>query len=382
MADLSSISFDNGMKDEQTTEPCNTELANLNIFITDDDKTSTDITKMSNFFDIYIKNTSLAIRKNSKTEVITNIPSSMIGSLNEIFHTASTLIDRGTTYIPDFDSLPNDIKKKFKEGIYKLGESRQVDGNARAVLVDQSETRVKDITLKKVTNGIDMLDTTRNLTTQFQLQQIYQKLGEIAELQEYQLETDRNSRIVVPFFCARDLILKANNASNQAEHYQPLEEADSLLIKSLNELAQDITTTSKYFAKQVCKPLGIGLWGKSVKLYSNYLSSDLFMLTQFTGVRMQLLEYLGKTADEKQLMIQYKAAMKELVTNPLTKKNQTAVSLLHDYATYDDKNMNLWFHFGNDVSRFLSDDFAAAELSNGGNEIYLVSMEDIDNEHK
>lgn len=380
MSDLSSISVENRMDDEQKTELCHTELANLNIFITDDDKSSTDITKMSNFFDIYINKVSLAMRKNSKAEVIMNIPSSMIGSLNEVIHLASTFVDRGITYIPDFDSLPNDIKTKFKEGIYKLGESRQVDGNARAVLVDQSGTRVRDITLKKVTNGIDMLDTTRNLTTQFQLQQIYQKLGEIAELQEYQLETDRNSRIVVPFFCARDLILKANNAPNQAEHYRPLEEADSLLIKSLNELAQDITTTSKYFAKQVSKPLGIGLWGKSVKLYSNYLSSDLFMLTQFTGVRMQLLEYLGKTDDEKRLMEQYKAVMKDLVTNPLTKKNQTAVSLLHDYATYDDKNMDLWFHFGNDVSKFLSEDFADAELSSGGNEIYLVSMEDIDDE--
>lgn len=89
-----------------------------------------------------------------------NIPSSMIGSLNEVIHTASTLVDRGTTYIPDFDNLPNEIKVKLKKGIYKLGKSRQVDGNARAVLVDQSGTRVRDITLKKVTNSIDMIDTT------------------------------------------------------------------------------------------------------------------------------------------------------------------------------------------------------------------------------
>lgn len=63
MADLSSISVKNRMDDEQKTELCHKELANLNIFMTDDDKTSTDITKMSNFFDTYIKNTSLAIQK-------------------------------------------------------------------------------------------------------------------------------------------------------------------------------------------------------------------------------------------------------------------------------------------------------------------------------
>lgn len=380
MADLNKMFVENEMNNENATELCKTEPANLNIFITDDDKSSTDITKMSNFFDIYINNTSLAIRKNSKAEVIMNIPSSMIGSLNEIVHTASTLVDRGTTYIPDFDSLPSEIKEKLKKGIYKLGESRQVDGNARAVIVNQNGKRVRDITLKKVTDGIDLLDTTRNLTTQFQLQQIYQKLGEIAELQEYHLETDRNSRIIVPFFNARDLILKANNTTNQEERYRLLEKADTFLINSLNELAQDIPTTSNHLAKQVSIPFGIGLWGKEVKLYTNFLSSDLFMMTQFTGVRMQLLEYLGKTADEKQLMIQYKATMNELVAKPLTKKNQTAISLLHDYATYNANNMDLWFHFGNDVSQFLSEDLTAAELSNGENEIYLVSAEDIDDE--
>lgn len=375
MADLGSISVESRMDDEQEMELCHTELANLNFFITDDDKSSTDITKMSNFFDIYIKNSSFAIQKNSKSEVIMNIPSSMIGSLNEVIHTASTLVDRGTTYIPDFDNLPSEIKVKLKKGIYKLGESRQVDGNARAVLVNQNGKRVRDITLKKVTNGVDMLDTTRNLTTQFQLQHIYQKLGEISELQEYQLETDRNSRIIVPFFNARDLILKANNATDQSERFHLLEEADKLLINSLNELAQDISTTSSHLAKQVSKPFGIGLWGKEVKLYTNFLSSDLFMMTQFTGVRMQLLEYLGKTADEKQLMMQYKATMNELVTKPLAKKNQTAISLLHDYTHDNDNNIDFWLHFGNDISHFLS-----AELPDNGNEIYLVSMEGIDDE--
>lgn len=70
--------------------------------------------------------------------------------------------------------------------------------------------------------------------------------------------------------------------------------------------------------------------------------------------------------------------MKGLVTKPLPKKNQTAISLLHDYTHYNDNNMDLWLHFGNDISHFLSDDLTTAELPDGGNEIYLVSMEDID----
>ena len=241
MVDFNNISVGKKMNDENTTELCNTVSASLNIFVTDSDKTSTDLSQMSNFFDIYIKNTSLSIQENSKTETMANIPSSMFGSLNEVIQTASTFVSRGTTYIPDFDNIPSDIKEKFKKKIYKLGESRQVDGNARAVIVDQKGIRVRDVTLKKVTEGVDLLDTTRNLTTQLQLQQIYQKLGEIAELQEYQLETDRNSRIIVPFFNAREKILEANNSDNREERYRLIAEADGHLINALNELDRKST---------------------------------------------------------------------------------------------------------------------------------------------
>ena len=38
-------------------------------------------------------------------------------------------------------------------------------------------------------------------------------------------------------------------------------------------------------------------------------------------------------------------------------------------------NLNLWLHFDNDISNFLS-----AELPDNGNEIYLVSMEENNDE--
>lgn len=99
MADISNIAVGNEMSGENKME-----LATLNIFLTDVDRHSTDITKMSNFFDIYIKNTTLAIRKNSKAEVVVNIPSSMFGSLSEVVRTVSTLVNRGATYILNFDN--------------------------------------------------------------------------------------------------------------------------------------------------------------------------------------------------------------------------------------------------------------------------------------
>lgn len=53
--------------------------------------------------------------------------------------------------IPDFASMPKDIQEKYGTGKLILGESEQVDGNIRAVLVDtDTKVRVKDVTFKKV----------------------------------------------------------------------------------------------------------------------------------------------------------------------------------------------------------------------------------------
>ena len=41
---------------------------------------------------------------------------------------------KNNNYVLDFDNLPQEVKEKLKKRIYKLGESRQVDGNLRAVV--------------------------------------------------------------------------------------------------------------------------------------------------------------------------------------------------------------------------------------------------------
>ena len=55
----------------------------------------------------------------------------------------------------DFDSLSPDTKAKLQEVAYKIGESRKVEGNLRAVIVDTTDqkNRVEDLTLRKMTNN-------------------------------------------------------------------------------------------------------------------------------------------------------------------------------------------------------------------------------------
>ena len=189
----------------------------LEIFKTEADITGRDITQMSNFFDGYIEQMSLALREESSIEVLSEIPIFDLSIINEVVQKARILLKDNVTLVPDFDNLPLDVKKKLKRGLYTIGESKQVDGNMRAVIVDENRTRIKDITLKKVVSSPENLETARKIGDQIQMKQIYVKLAAIEEFQTYQIERDRDQQIIVPFLDARTFILRAANANSPDE---------------------------------------------------------------------------------------------------------------------------------------------------------------------
>ena len=121
----------------------------LAILITEEDKTGRDIAKMSNFFDGYIQSLSTQIYTTSTVEIFDTVPVADLGIINEVATYAEALMQGKYGYLPDFDSLPIEIRQNLKKGIYTIGESRQVEGNMRAVILDENGVRIKDITLKK-----------------------------------------------------------------------------------------------------------------------------------------------------------------------------------------------------------------------------------------
>ena len=139
-------------KTTENTEIIETEKRPLVIFKTDADKYGRDITVMSDFFDGYVQQMALSIREQSNLEVLQDIPVANFG-INDVIHQASVILKGNVTLLPDFDNLPADIKSKLEKGIYTVGESKQVDGNLRAVILDEEGVRIKDITLKKVINN-------------------------------------------------------------------------------------------------------------------------------------------------------------------------------------------------------------------------------------
>ena len=357
------------------------EKESLVIFKTDEDKYGRDITVMSDFFEDYVQQMSLSLREQSNLELISDFPVADFGILIDVVHHADVLLKGNVTLIPDFDNLPVDIKSKFKKGIYSVGESKQVDGNLRAVILDENDVRIKDITLKKVINNPGTVETVRSIGNQIQMRQIYAKLADIQEFQTYQLEKDRDRDIVVPFLDARSIVLEAEHKSSQEEKIQALKVADEKIRTALNAIYADIETTTRAFVRRTSLPFL--QFGNQINTYMSYITSDFQIATKYVGVRMQLLEYMGETKVAKEVLQSYQHVVYDFLEKPVTKKGLSAASLMHDYFPYNSKNLNCWYTFSKEMKPALESSMNTLELSmneNGDNEIYVVSLEDCKDE--
>lgn len=219
----------------------------VHILVTEEDKTGDNILAMSDFFGDYVQQLVDMIRTNAVTTYVPSIPIADIGIIGEVVQRAEVISQGATQLIPDFDSLPKDIRQKLKDGIYKIGESKQVDGNLRAVIVDETGTRVKDVTLKEVNINPGTLEVSKSITNQLQMRQIYAKLDVLREMQSFQIARDRDRDIKSPFLDARYYILKAqgeNCTDKEREKY--LKKAADKLLSAVNSVYTDLTTSTEH----------------------------------------------------------------------------------------------------------------------------------------
>lgn len=364
-------------KTTENTEIIETEKRPLVIFKTDADKYGRDITVMSDFFDGYVQQMALSIREQSNLEVLQDIPVANFGIINDVIHQASVILKGNVTLLPDFDNLPADIKSKLEKGIYTVGESKQVDGNLRAVILDEEGVRIKDITLKKVIDNPGNVETVRSIGNQMQMRQIYAKLADIQEFQTYQLEKDRDRDIIVPFLDARSLVLEAEHKETEEEKIAALKAADDKIRTALNAVYADIETTTRSFARRTNIPFL--QFGNQLNTYMSFLTSDFQIATKYVGVRMQLLEYMGESNVAKEVLQSYQHVVYDFLTKPVTRKGITAANLMHDYFPYTKDNLNCWYSFSKEMKPALEKSMSALSIGmdeNQKQEIYVVTVED------
>ena len=367
-----------------TTEETTLSITNrkpLEIFKTEADITGRNITQMSNFFDGYIEQMSLALREESAIELLSEIPISDLNVVNEVVQKARVLLKDNVTLVPDFDNLPLDVKKKLKQGLYTLGDSKQVDGNMRAVIMDENGIRVKDITLKKVVSSPENMQTARNIGNQMQMKQIYAKLASIEEFQTYQIERDRDQQIIVPFLDARTLVLRAANAKSADEQNSLLEQANSKITSAIHSVYTDMDTSAKMLAKKADSWLPD--FTRRMNDYMRFLTSDLQIATKYIGVSMQILEYIGDNNGAKNALLEYQQAMYDFLEKPISKKGLSAALLMHENFEYTNDNIDQWYMFRKEVAPSLKtsmDNIRLGINSAEHQEIYIVSMEDANDE--
>ena len=355
------------------------EVKPINIFVTHEDRVGDDITKMSDFFEVYISSMMTELKSQPGIEIDnslkivnnTNILQNISSGVKNIFQ------KENVTLIPDLDKLPWDIRKKLETGEYSIGESRQVDGNLRAVIVNENNVRVKDIMLKRISNNNINTQMITNIINQIQIQQIFTKLTAIEEFQTYQIETDRNSRMIRPFLDARDYAIKAENTNNKEKKIKLLEKAEEKVTSALNEVYLDLNTTKDEFIKSVKDNPGLN-WGNNTDKFMKLLLSDIQLITKYTGVKMQLLEYLGDNNISSKVLEKYLNTIHSLISEPTENMGgQSVMMVLHDYFPYNENNLDSFYYFTKDMRPIIKENILQLESNNKNTEeIYIISAED------
>lgn len=311
----------------------------LSIFVTEADRTAMDIHAMSDFMSNRISNLTLDLIDRTQPH-ITHIRPADIVLVEQALRSGKSIVQGEYEYLLDFDSLPKDILKKFREGKYKLGDSLQVKDNLRAVIVDETGSRVKDVTLKREKCTAATADTMQNIAIQAQLKQMDAKLDTIMELQGYQIDFARNSTLVAPFFSARDRVVHAQNEPVPERRRSYLDEAVKMIEQAMNNAYLDIETIKGRLLFLTGWP--IPFREKVVNQYIGYIAQDLQLLARYNGVLLQILDFMGKKEDKLDAFEKYRTYMLGFYTKAVGRKQLPLALQIHnvfDVAQALDKNI-------------------------------------------
>lgn len=328
--------MDNGLIDQSGANH------QLSIFVTEADRTALDIRAMSDFMSNRISTLTLDLIGRAQAPAVLGSPAAADIALAEQAIKSGRPVVRGEyEYLLDFDSLPKDILRKFRKGEYSLGPSCQVDGNLRAVIVDKTGTRVKDVTLKREKRTAANADTMQNIAIQAQLKQMDAKLDTILELQGYQIDFARNNALVAPFFNARDRVVHAQNEADPAQRRSYLDEAVKMIEEAMNNAYLDIETVKRrlLFLTEWLIPFR----EKIVNQYIGYIAQDLQLLARYNGVLLQILDFMGKSQDKRDAFEKYRAYMLGFYTKAVGRKQLPLAIQIHNvFDATQALDKNVW----------------------------------------
>lgn len=319
----------NTNKDEY--ELIENNLLAFNLFKSEEDKKTTDIFAISSPFEYALpqlidNNTSLNL-----ANIIDINGEPLFNFVDRHLNPKPKVYDKKNDnfYELDFASLSEKTKKKLENGTFKVGNSKKIDGNYRAVIVDttKNNVRVEDVTLKKVEkkhNNTD--DSSRvDLSTQVQLKQIYDLLLDMKASQEFQINWDRNNSILPPFFSARTKVLQALNSVSLDEKIHLLNEANTYMEDSVSAIKADLISNKEEIIKRTKQ---VDYLYDSLKRHADFILNDTEIMTKIVGMQLYIDLSLNNKAMALERLTSYNGVM-ELLTQPdITTNRGLLINLL------------------------------------------------------
>ncbi len=321
---------DDGMEENHELIPGgNNEL--LDIFTSEEDRHGDDLLQMSDFLGCFQGKLENRIHTDTVWDdaaYAEGLEGEIAGALQAGIHMTQT-----KTLVADWSHLPEGIKDGLESGLYRVGESKTVDGNKRASIVDKDGRIVKNITLKEAHDPTAVLSDISALSMQRSLSRMTEQIAEIGENVRDLMDYERRMHLTTSFVNARDRIMRASSASPEARDGF-LEEADRYLMEGLNSLYADLDGQVKALADLKGPTAGFRRANRLV----GFFCEDMQMIQEYVGVRIYLFNCRDMEQDAVRVLDDYRYKLQTLTERKLEHKKYTAAELIHQNYAYDRKD--------------------------------------------
>ena len=343
----------------------------LNIFTEEEDKKGTDLLAMSDFFEVFIGKIETEMGTDTAWEVFHNIEG-FIGEIAAAIKGGFDISKMGML-VADYSHFSQEIVDGLKEGIYHVGQSKEVAGNLRPAILDENEHLVKFFTLKKAVDPTRVLSDISTLSMQASLQRISSQIEDIGRDVKGIIDFSRREALSNKFIYARDKIMLASTASEE-ERELYLKEADTYLMEGLTDLYSDINAQVKALADIK----GLFASVKAIDSVLSYINEDMQMIPRYVGLRVYLFNYRGKADDANRILGEYQYQLQTLTERKLGDGKYTALELIHKNYPYDEENVDFWLEKPKQMLEVI--DSYQTMLEQKDKDVYYIDVEDFEDE--
>ena len=237
------------------------------------------------------------------------------------------------TLVADLEALPKEILQRIKQGVYEIAESKQIDGNLRAAVVDKKGKIIKQITLKHAAGNKVVAGDLNTLAIQAALRQITQQLECIDAGVQYLITLKRRGDFQTPYFDSVQKIIEARDATSEAERRERIQSAADDLKHGLNGLYGDLDD---------CLRVLTGRWIPiASKRNLNYIAEDMVFIPQYVALLAYMYNIQGKPELAIEVIRYYREEINRFVSRQII-DGYTAAQLVHSHYHYIEQNRDFW----------------------------------------